>query len=183
MSKLGGNIMKCKKCGQEVDKKAVICTACGCKIKKPIYKKWWFWVLIVVIIAIVGGSSGDNETSTNTTDKTSKTEDQIVYEIVDLQTMFDDLRGNAMKAETKYQKKYVEFECEINSFDSDGSYISVEPVGAGEWNFTTAMCYIKNDSQKEFLVEKNVGDTITIKGRVKSIGEVMGYSIDINEVY
>ena len=44
------------------------------------------------------------------------------------------------------------------------------------------MCYIKNDSQKEFLVEKSVGDIITIKGQVKSIGEVMGYSIDIKEV-
>ena len=29
----------------------------------------------------------------------------------------------------------------------------------------------------------NVGDTITIKGKVKSIGEVLGYSIDIAEVY
>lgn len=175
--------MKCKKCGQEVDKKAIVCTACGCKIKKPIYKKWWFWSLIVVIISIIGGSSGNNETSTNTTNETSKEVEQIVYEAVDLQTMFDDLSNNAMKAENKYQKKYIEFECKISSFDSDGSYISVEPVGADEWNFTTAMCYIKNDSQKEFLVEKNVGDTLTIRGRVKSIGEVFGYSIDINEVY
>lgn len=174
--------MKCKKCGQEVDKKAVVCTGCGCKIKKPIYKKWWVWLIIVFVIIIVGaGGTSDNDgTSSNTTSKKSE---EIVYEIVDLQTMFDDLSKNAMKAETQYQKKYVEFECKISNFDSDGSYISVEPIDASEWNFTTAMCYIKNSTQKEFLVQKNVGDSITIKGRVKSIGEVFGYSIDINEVY
>lgn len=174
--------MNCKKCGQEIDKKAVICTVCGCKIKKPIYKKWWFWAIIIVIIAIAGagGNSDNNETSTNTTPKETE---EIVYEVVDLQTMFDDLDSNAMKAETKYQKKYVEFECKVKSFDSDGSYISVEPLGASEWNFITAVCNIKNDTQKDFLVEKNVGDSITIKGRVKSIGEVLGYTIDINEVY
>lgn len=174
--------MKCKKCGQEVDKKAVVCTGCGCKIKKPIFKKWWFWVLILGVIVVAGSTSGGNETANNT-EATQSEAAEIVYEKVELQTMFDDLKNNAMKAEENYQKKYVEFVCKINSFDSDGSYISVEPVGADEFNFTTATCYIKNDTQKEFLVEKNVGDSVTIKGKVKSIGEVLGYSIDINEVY
>jgi len=180
---LGGNNMKCKKCGQEVDKKAVICKGCGCKIKKPIYKKWWFWVFVAVIVVIIGNASGKNETPANITNDTSKEVEQIEYETVDLQTMFDDLNNNAMKAENMYQNKYIEFECKINSFDSDGSYISVEPVGADEWNFTTAMCYIKNGTQKEFLIDKNVGDFVTIKGKIRSVGEVLGYSIDINEVY
>ncbi len=173
--------MNCKKCGQEVDKKVVVCTGCGCKIKKPIYKKWWVWGIVAIVIAIIGSASG-NDDSVSTAEQT-ESKQEIVYEVVDLQTMFDTLEENAMKAENEYQKKYVEFKCEITSFDSDGSYISVEPVGASEWNFTTAMCYIKNDAQKDILIEKNVGDVITIKGKIKSIGEVMGYSVDINEVY
>ncbi len=176
--------MNCKKCGQEIDKKAVVCTNCGCKVKKPFYKKWWLWVVVVVIVIAIGTSGGNNEsTSVSNTNSVSNTTEEITFEVVDLQTMFDELDGNAMKAESSYQNKYVEFECKIKSFDSDGSYISVEPVGASEWNFSSAMCYIKNETQKSFLIEKNVGDTITIKGRVKSIGEVLGYSIDINEVY
>lgn len=189
--------MNCKKCGQEVDKKAVICPGCGCKIKKPFYKKWWFWTIIVVVV-IVAVSSGGNDDATSAIDGETpvvETEsavtgvvltdkaDEIVYEEVDLQTMFDDLEANAMKAENNYMKKYIEFECKIASFDSDGSYISVEPVNASEWNFKTAMCYIKNDTQKTFLIEKNVGDRIKVKGKVKSIGEILGYSIDISEVY
>ena len=175
--------MNCKKCGQEVDKKAVICTGCGCKISKPIYKKWWFWVIIAVVVIDIGSSSGENENSTETASTQTQTQtEEIAYEVVDLQKMFDDLNDNAMKAETLYQKKYIEFECKIKSFDSDGSYIAVEPGNASEWNFTTAMCYIKNDAQKDFLIQKNVGDSITIKGKVKSIGEVLGYTIDIKEV-
>ncbi len=174
--------MICKKCGNEVDKRAVVCTSCGCKIKKPIFKKWWFWVVIVIIAIIIAASGGNENSTTVTDDNVQNQVDEIVYEAVDLQTMFDTLDGNAMKAEANYDKKYIEFECKIKSFDSDGGYISVEPSGASEWNFSSAMCYIKNDTQKEFLIQKNVGDIITIKGRVKDVGEVLGYSIDINEV-
>ena len=176
--------MICKKCGQEVDKKAVVCTQCGCKIKKPIFKKWWFWAIVVVVVIAIANSSGNNETApkNDSTPVQNQTE-EIVYEAVDLQTMFDELDANAMKAENNYQGKYVEFECKIANFDSDGSYVSVEPVNADEWNFSTAMCYIKDDAQKELLLQKNVGDSISIKGKVKSIGEIVGYSVDINEVY
>ena len=159
--------MKCKNCGQEVDKKAVVCTQCGCKIKKSVFKKWWFWAIIVIVVIAIASSSGNNEsTPKNETTPTQNQTEEIAYEVVDLQTMFDDLKNNAMKAENNYNNKYVEFECKIASFDSDGSYISVEPVNADEWNFTTAMCYIKNDDQKEFLLQKNEGDIINIKGKV-----------------
>ncbi len=174
--------MKCKKCGQEVDKKAVVCTQCGCKIKKPIYKKWWFWLLIIVVIGVIG-SSGNNETSTGGDTNTVQNQAEIVYESVDLQTMYDELKSNAMKAENNYKNKYVEVKCKIKSFDSDGSYIAVEPVNASEWNFESSNCYIKNEAQKTFLLEQNVGDTVTIKGKIKSVGEILGYGIDIAEVY
>ena len=52
----------CKNCGQPVDKKAVVCTSCGVRIKKPLFKKWWFWV-IIAIVAIVIGTSGNTNTS------------------------------------------------------------------------------------------------------------------------
>ena len=96
--------------------------------------------------------------------------------------MFESLKNNALKAETEYQNKYVEITGKICNFDSDGKYISVEPTNADEWNFDSVMCYIKNDNHKNFLLEKNKGDIITIRGKVKSIGEVLGYQIDINEV-
>ncbi len=183
----------CKKCGQEIEDKAVVCVHCGCsvKTKKPIFKKWWFWVVIVVvIIAIAAGSSGDGESNTNTDTSGTDTstnqpadnkEEQISYEVVDLQTMIDDLESNAIRAEQNYQNKYVEVTGRIANFDSDGKYISIDPVGS-EFNFTSVMCYIKSEDQKSIILNKSKGDTVTIKGKVKSIGEVLGYSIDIKEI-
>ena len=158
---------------------------------KNIFKKWWFWVIIfVVAVAIIGGSADSTEsaadptvTDTTTSETTMvDTTSAIVYEKVDLQQMFNDLDTNALKAERTYQDKYIQITCKIANFDSDGKYISVEPVNASEWNFITAMCYIKNDAQLDFLLEKSVGDTVTIEGKVTSIGEVLGYSINIDQI-
>lgn len=66
--------MFCKKCGSQIDDKAVICVHCGTqtdlyaaqfitKKKKPLYKRWWFWVLAVFLgffLLGVIGSSGDS---------------------------------------------------------------------------------------------------------------------------
>ena len=182
----------CAKCGKEIDDKAILCVNCGTplKVKKPIFKKWWFWVIAVVLIIVIGASAGGSNNTNSSSDSKTQTQSQIVeqsnkehsYEVVDLQTMLDELSVNAMKAENKYQNKYVEITGKIYNFDSDGSYISIEPVNADEWNFDSVMCYIKNDTQKELLLEKSKGDTVIIKGKVKSIGEVLGYSIDIDEI-
>ena len=151
--------------------------------KKPVYKKWWFWVIIVVVVIAIASGGNDNENVSEVPVSSSEiVQEEITYENVDLREMFDELNNNAMKAESKYQDKNIQFSGKIASFDSDGSYISVEPVNADEWSFDSAMCYIKSNEQRDFLIEKNVGDVITIKGKVTSIGEILGYSINIAEV-
>lgn len=177
--------MICKKCGKELDNSAIICVNCGNNLKKnPIYKKWWFWVLIVLVIIIIStiGGSDDSNGGSSSNDGTSSQTETIAYEQTDLQTMLDELKSNALKAEKTYQNKYVEITGQITNFDSDGDYISIEPVNADEWNFDTVMCDIKNDEQLNFLLEKNTGDTVTIKGQVTSVGEVLGYTVKISEV-
>lgn len=187
--------MKCEKCGTEYE--GNFCPN-GCnspyaqaKKKTPLYKKWWFWLIIVLVIIIVGAAStGDSDNNSSVTPATqnsstvtqSSSAVEITYEKTDLMAMFDELEENALKAETKYQNKYVEVTGKITNFDSDGKYISIEPVNADAWNFDTTMCYIKNDTQRQFLMEKSKGDTVTIKGKITSIGEILGYNIDIHEV-
>ena len=177
--------MFCKKCGKEIDDKAVMCIHCAAPVetapkKKSLFKKWWFWVVVVAIIGIVAGGTAGSGEPTNTPSGT--TNEQIVYEKVDLRTMIDDLDGNAMKAENTYQDKYVEVVGRITNFDSDGAYISIEPINANEWSFITVTCNIKNDAQRNFLMEKEIDDTVTIKGKITSVGEILGYSINIAEV-
>lgn len=160
-----------------------------------VHKKWWFWVLMVlatiVTIGIIGSSGDDSEVDTTSSsvsqitqsqESAQKPKDEVVYEKIDIQQLLDDLDANALKAEKTYQNKYVEVVGEITNFDSDGAYICIEPVNADDWNFETIMCKIKDDAQLDFLLEKNVGDKVTIKGQIVSIGEVLGYTIKIAEV-
>ena len=194
--------MFCKKCGNQIGENDKVCLRCGEKIKrkKPVFKKWWFWVLmglatIVTIAAISGGGEEVPSEKTPDTDagvqnsqpaddkqsEQSKVEETVKYETVDLRTMITDLEENALRAEKNYQNKNIEVTGVIANFDSDGSYISIEPSGE-LFTFTSVMCYIKNDDQLNFLLEKSEGDTVTIKGKVTSVGEILGYSIKIEEV-
>ncbi len=173
--------LKCKACGNEqVNPKMKRCPNCQAKLPTPIFKKWWFWVIIVVVVAVIGSGMGSAEPSENGGSNGSPSTEQ--YEVVDIDTMIEALEQNALKAEKEYQNKKVEITGKIASFDSDGSYITIESVNAGQWNFDTIMCYIKNDEQREFLMNKSKGDTITVKGKITSVGEVLGYSINIDSV-
>jgi hypothetical protein len=166
----------CKKCGAEITNvKGKNCEGCGAKIGKPIFKKWWFWVIIIAVIAIIASTAGNGGSG-------NSGNSSVEYEKVELQQMFDDLNGNALKAENTYKNKYVEVRARIVSFDSNGSYISVEALNAGDFNLDFMTCYIKNDAQRNFLMEKSVGDIVTIKGKVTRVGEVLGYSLNIDEV-
>lgn len=180
--------MNCKKCGNEIDKKAVICPNCGCKIKKPIFKKWWFWVIIVILVIAVGASAGGGNNDSGTSDGSKSPSSAVsksetnTYEKIELQTMIDDLKSNALKAEKNYKNKYVEITGNITNFDSEGSYISIESLSAGDFNLDTIMCTIQNETQRDMLLEKSTGDTITIKGKVTSVGEILGYTVKIEEI-
>lgn len=193
--------MFCKKCGKEIDEEIKVCPYCGEKMgkkKRPVYKKWWFWVLMglatIMTIAIISPSEEVSDISNNTSNSSQTTqkeenksqgkeENKIEYVKTDLKTMLDELDENALKAERTYQDKYVEVVGEIANFDSDGSYISIEPVNADDWSFETVLCKIKNDDQLDFLLQKKKGDKVTIKGQIVSIGEILGYTIKIDEVY
>ena len=44
------------------------------------------------------------------------------------------------------------------------------------------MCNIQNDEQRDYLLEKVIGDEVTVKGKITSIGEILGYTIKIDSV-
>lgn len=183
----------CPKCNAEItESKAKACESCGASLKAPIYKKWWFWVIIALGVLIIASTGSTEETNQDSSSPATSASSQIssvnnqnskkTYEIVDLQKMLDDLNENALRAESTYQNKYVQVTGKIVNFDSDGAYISIEPKNASEWNFETVQCYIKTDSQRDFLMNKSKGDIVTIKGKITSIGEILGYSINIDEI-
>lgn len=133
--------------------------------------------MITIILMFPDSFSGENIGAA----PNAPTSTQIQYEQVNLQDMLDELNANALRAEEKYQGKHIEITGEIRNFDSDGKYISIAPCGTGVLG-ERVMCYLADTTHKAFLLEKNVGDMVTIKGKVFSIGEVLGYSVKIAEI-
>ena len=43
-------------------------------------------------------------------------------------------------------------------------------------------CYIKNDEQESKVTSMKMGDMVTLKGKCTDVGEVLGYSFDIEEI-
>lgn len=107
----------------------------------------------------------------------------VTYTHYNVTELFDTLENNALKAERTFQDQYVELEGYLSNIDSDGKYIG---VGADPDNldylFDSVQCYIKSDEQLDQIMEMSAGDAITVRGRIKDIGEILGYQLDIDSI-
>ena len=170
----------CKHCQTEIPKKAKVCPNCR-KKQGGIFK--WIVVVVVAIALISSFTGGDDETKkTSSSAETNKKEEQVIeYTACTVGEMMDMLENNALKAETTYKDKYVEVTGRLSTIDSDGKYISLLPVD-DEWAIIGVQCYIKTDEQKSHVAEMSTGDTITVRGKITQIGEVLGYSLNIDSI-
>lgn len=178
----------CKHCGQEIAASAKVCPHCGGKNKPPIYKRWWFIAIIVIIVlAAIGGSGSSDSSGSTSSTATSKTavsssssEAAIEYTAYTVTEPSEDLDSNALKAADKYKGQYVELTGRLSVIDSNGKYISIVD-STDEWAITGVQCYIKNDEQKQVVMDMSIGDEIVVKGKITDVGEVLGYFLDMTE--
>lgn len=178
----------CKHCGQEIAASAKVCPHCGGKNKPPIYKRWWFIAIIVIIVlAVIGGSGSSDSSGSTSSTATSKTavsssssEAAIEYTAYTVIELSEDLNSNALKAADKYKGQYVELTGRLSVIDSNGKYVSIVD-STDEWAITGVQCYIKNDEQKQVVMDMSIGDEIVVKGKITDVGEVLGYFLDMTE--
>ena len=155
--------------------------------KKPIYKKWWFILLVVILVISVAsniGKKGDSKTensATQSTENKTETKKEIVYEKTTAKQLISDLEGNALKAAETYKGKDYEITGVLGNIDAQGAYITIDP-SKDAFILTGVQAYIKNDDQKKVVTELSKGDKIVVKGKIKDVGELMGYSVDIDEI-
>ena len=176
-------IRYCKNCNSQLPGNSTICPQCGANNKKPIYKRVWFIILcIIVVFAIIGAAAGDgdNPRADNSGNKPAE-EEVIEYTGYDIANMNADLESNAAAAKDKYMDKYVEITGELSNIDSDGNYISLTDPD-DEWDLVGIMCYIETDEQLDEVKELSTGDDVTVGGKVTNVGEIIGYSIDIDYI-
>ena len=105
----------------------------------------------------------------------------IHYQSVTVKQLFDELEANALRAEKTYQDAYVAVTGKLSTIDSDGSYITII-ASNDEWGLEWIQCYITDDSQMDKIINFNKGDKITVYGQITSIGEILGYSLDITDI-
>ena len=178
----------CKHCGQEIAASAKVCPHCGGKNKPPIYKRWWFIAIIVIIVlAVIGGSGSSDSSGSTSSTATSKTavsssssEAAIEYTAYTVTELSEDLNSNALKAADKYKGQYVELTGRLSVIDSNGKYVSIVD-STDEWAITGVQCYIKDDEQKQVVMDMSIGDEIVVKGKITDVGEVLGYFLDMTE--
>lgn len=175
---------KCKYCKTEIPADAKVCPQCRRKLKGGKLK----WViLIILIVAIIGAVSGENDSKSSTTASTSSNSSEkkeevsaIEYTSVSVNDMMTELENNALGASDKYKDQYLEITGRLGVIDSSGKYISLYPDD--EFALIGVQCYIKNDEQKTKVSSMKKGDTVTLKGKCTNVGEVLGYSLDIEEI-
>ena len=105
----------------------------------------------------------------------------IHYQSVTVKQLFDELEANALRAEKTYQDAYVAVTGKLSTIDSDGSYITII-ASNDEWGFESVHCSITDDNQMDKIINFNKGDKITVYGQITTIGEIIGYGLDITDI-
>ena len=95
--------------------------------------------------------------------------------------LVNDLDNNAMKAKHTYEDQQVAITGRISNIDCRGKYINLVPTD-NQYTLTNIQCFIKNSDVKEQLMNLNVGDIVTVKGKCTSVGEILGYSIAVESI-
>ena len=166
----------CKTCGKEMAKSAKVCPSCGAKNKKPFFTKPWFIVIVALIIigAIASGGKSKSGNTTAVADKTNSNNSEvkdttaesttIAIEYVDytVDDLMAQLEENALKA------------------SNDQKYITLYPNT--DFAITGIQCYIKNDDTKSKVAELSKDSLVTLTGKITDVGEVLGYSLNIDNI-
>lgn len=179
----------CKHCQSEIPKKAKVCPNCRKKVKGGILKWIVIVIAVIVIIGIVAGG-GDDSSETKTeaqngsvTSESAKdtAKDEITYEKYDVGTLVNDLEKNALKAADTYKGQYVELTGVVGTIDSSGDYICIDPAGE-DFPVYNVQCYIQNEEQTKAIMEMEGGESVVVKGKITDVGEVLGYSLDLESI-
>ena len=183
----------CKTCGKEMAKSSKVCPSCGAKNKKPFFTKPWFIAIVALIIigAIASGGKSKSGNTTTVADKTNSDNSEVKdttaesttaieytdYTVDDLMAQLED---NALKASNDHKGENVRITGKLNNIDSSGKYISLVPNT--DFAIIGVQCYIKNDETKSKVAELSKDSLVTLTGKITDVGEVLGYSLNIDNI-
>lgn len=104
----------------------------------------------------------NDETLTNESFNNEVDYSNIEYKAYIYSELIDELDENALRAETNHQDEYVAITGYLTNTDSDGNYIDIgAPKDSYEY-LDYIQCYLKNDAQRQQVININIGDKITV---------------------
>ena len=148
---------------------------------------------LLLVIAAVGSAMGSDDNGTDAPQQIQQEttgtpesgagqaeEPAVTYTAYSVGQLMDDLDSNALKAESTYQDQYVELTGRLNVIDSDGDYISIVPQD-DQFAILGVQCYLQTEEQRQQVLDMQIDQVITGRGQITSVGEVMGYSLDVDD--
>lgn len=168
---------------------------------------WAKVVGVVILIGAIGsitagnGGRGNKETVTSTsgagsqqtadikptatpspTPTAAPTPTPIYYNAYTIAQLNADLENNAMKASEDHKGEYVAVTGRLYEIDAQGSYIVLDNPN-NPFDFKTIHCNVKrNEEVKQQIMSLRKDSIITVRGKITDVGEVLGYSMDIDSV-
>ena len=176
----------CKHCKTEIPYDAKVCPNCRKKQGMSLVLKIVIVILILGLIgALLGGdkstSNDSSNSSASSSEKNVETKEEVIeYTVVTIDDLTSELKSNAMKAKNDYEGKYIEITGYVSVIDASGKYISID--NGDSFTLDDILCDIKNEDTKNKVMELTTDQKVTIKGKITSVGEILGYSLDIIEL-
>lgn len=169
-------VRTCPYCGTPINEDTKTCPNCGTALKiRRIKKRMIIIPILIGVIIFVGLMSCSNKEKAELPPANTP----IVYTVTELSTMFKNLNVDTLNAEKNYGNKYIEVTGKILSMDN--SCISIG-LNDKDYSRHSIICYIQNDEQLDYVTKKSVGDEVTIKGQITSVGETLNYNLNIYEI-
>lgn len=170
-------IKKCKVCGATMSSGVAVCPSCGAKIKKPIYKRWWFWVIVAlgVFILIAAFSDSDEEIVQNNDVRNSvgsvqTNEVEIQYTNYSVSQIYNMMDENLISAKNKLINQNVEIIGYIGSIDNENCVIIYSEPNDEDSYWGNIYCYFnKNKKILEQLSKLSKGDPVVVRGKVTNV--------------
>lgn len=104
------------------------------------------------------------------------------YVSVDAETLLNALENNAMAAQRNYKGQRVKVTGILNNIDSDGKYISLR--GNNQFSLQGVRCDLNtsDSAQMQRLEQLQKGQPVTVCGTIDDVGEIIGYSLQVDKI-
>ena len=140
-------------------------------------------VMVLALFTVFALGSGSDETTSASKGSTTAVETKPVeYTTVEIDTLLDELSQNAYNAQQKWKGQYVAIEGGvISTIDASGKYFSIESTD-DQYFLESISVDIPANIRSEVMSSISSGASVTVKGKITDVGEVMGYSMDADDV-